>query len=124
MIVFLVLSGGSAYGEWVPLSSGGTVGTMYIDPDTIRRKENLVKMWHLADFKTIQNYQGSSYLSIKAQSQYDCREEQSRVLREIGFSENMGGGNVAYSISTEKAWKPVAPDSLALLLWEIACGKK
>ena len=49
VILLLVLSGGPAYAEWVEI--GNTKGaegyTLYVDPDSIRRKEDLVKMWVL-----------------------------------------------------------------------------
>lgn len=124
LITLLLLSSGPAYGEWVSLGESEEEITVYVDPDTIRGKGNLVKMWHLFDLKTIQTYRGSSFVSIKAQRQYDCLEERSRLLREIGFSNKMGRGNVVYSFSITKEWKPVAPASNNLLLWGIACGKK
>ena len=53
LVTLLVLGSGSAYAEWVKISSNDTA-IYYADPEAIRRKGTLVKMWVLVDFKTIQ----------------------------------------------------------------------
>lgn len=66
LITLLVLRSGPVYAEWVLTGSNGEKGmTVYVDPDTIRRKGNLVKMWVLSDYKTIQSVAGDSFLTIK-----------------------------------------------------------
>jgi hypothetical protein len=97
--------------------------TMYVDPNTIRRKGDLVKMWHLYDFKTVQTVEGDSFLSSVDQSEYDCAEERSRKLAYTRFSGNMGNDKPIYSNSDEGKWIPVAPRSVGLALWKFACGK-
>jgi hypothetical protein len=69
----------------------------YIDPDTILRKGDLVKMWELHDSKTTQTVAGNLFLSGKIQSEYDCAEERSRRLSITEFSGNMGSGEVVYT---------------------------
>ena len=55
VIMLLVLSCGSAYAEWIEVSANKIAGvTAYADPDTIRRKGDLVKMWSLFDLRTTQ----------------------------------------------------------------------
>jgi hypothetical protein len=98
--------------------------TVYADPDSIRRKGNLVKMWSLVDYKTIQTYSGGAVLSAKGQSEYDCEEERTRVLGGITFSGIMGRGAVVASHSEKEQWVPVAPGSIGQLMWKLACGKK
>ena len=124
LITLLVLSSAPACAEWVEVGDIGAGMTVYVNPDTIRRKGDLAKMWHLFDFKTAQTHQGNSFLSLKAQRQYDCANERTRVLAETGFSDNMGKGNVAYIIRDERKWAPVAPDSIAEGLWKVACDKE
>lgn len=68
--------------------------TAYVDRDTSRRKGDLVKMWHLDDFKTVQAVEDNSYLSIKTQQEYDCAEDRFRALAFTWFSDNMGLGTV------------------------------
>ena len=97
LITLLVLSSGPAYSEWVAVGGNEEAGvTVYADPGTIRRKGNLVKVWHLNDFKTVQIVNGISYLSVKAQHEYDCTKDRERILALMTFSGNMGSGKVVY----------------------------
>ena len=127
LITFLVLSSRPAYAEWVDVSSAESYGgfTMYADPDTIRRKGELVKMWHLHDYKTVQTEAGKSFLSLKSQSEFDCAEERVRLLAVTEFSGNMGKGNVVWSrYFAEGEWRPVEPESTGQTFWKLACGKQ
>ena len=54
LIILLMLSNVQAYGEWVSVSANNPGETMYVDTGTIRRTGDMVTMWALYDFKTIQ----------------------------------------------------------------------
>jgi hypothetical protein len=124
LIILLFLSSSPVYAEWVAIVANGEAGvTVYVDPATIRRNSNLVKMWQLSDFKTAQTIVNDSYLSFKMLSEYDCAEERTRSLALTNFSRNMGAGKVIVSASDEGRWEPVRPDSIAERLWRFACGK-
>ena len=124
LITLLVLSGGPAYAEWVAIGSTDDGMTAYADPDTIRRKEETVKMWILFDFKTTQTVAGHLMLSIKGQEEYDCDGKRRRVLTFSEFSGNMGGGQEVNSTSGEGTWVPVVPEGVVQTLWSFACSKK
>jgi len=127
LITLLSLSNGPVYAEWVAIASSQSKDgyyTVYVDPDTIRRKEELVKMWVLFDLKTTQTVAGRLILSIKGQEEYDCDGNSHRVLAVSEFSGNMGGGKEVYSTSDERTWLPVDPESVFHGLWKVACSKK
>ena len=125
LITLLMLNSGPVYAEWVLTSGNDDAGlTVYVDPDTIRRKGNLVKMWQLYDYKTIQTVAGDSLLSIKRYNEYDCTEERTRMLAYTWFSGNMGNGNVVYSTNDVQQWEPVVSRSIDRALWKVACSKK
>ena len=125
LIMLLGLSCGPAFAEWVEVSANKTAGVIaYADPDTIRRKGNLVKMSSLFDLQTTQTVRGNSYLSIKSQQAYDCAEDRSLALAYAKFSGSMGHGAEVYSVSAEQKWKPVSPMSVGQKLWKVACAKK
>lgn len=104
--------------------------TLYVDPDTIRRKGDRVTMWSLYDYKTVQTMEGDSFLSRKVEGEYDCTEEIRRMIGVTVFSGNMGSGKVVYMMnssidSTSKRWAPVRSTGVAARSqWEIACNKK
>jgi len=124
LITLLVLSSGPVSAGWVLTSGDDEAGlTVYVDPDSIRRKGNLVKMWQLYDYKTVQTVAGDSLLSIKRFNEYDCTEERTRMLGYTWFAGNMGNGNVVYSTMEQQPWEPVVARSINRSLWKVACGK-
>ena len=75
LVMFLVLSSGHVYAEWVLVSGDDAAGlAVYVDPATIRRNGNLAKMWQLYDYKTVQTVAGDSLLSMKRFNEYDCKK--------------------------------------------------
>lgn len=75
MIILLWLGSGLAYAEWVPISLTKREGgyDVYADPDTIRHKGDLVKMWILYDYKTLQSATGVAHLSDSIQVEATAR---------------------------------------------------
>jgi hypothetical protein len=127
LLLTLLLSSATASAEWVAIGSSDSLGgsTIYVDPDTIRRHGNLVKIWQLTDLKSLQTNARYSYLSHKGQFEFECLEEQSRLLAFTIFSGNMGSGTVVDRGSTPNdEWVPVAPGSIARILWKRACSKQ
>ena len=125
MGLMLLVTAGAASAEWT-IAGDTEVFIQYVDRATIRRNGNLVKMWGLSDFKTVQkSAAGKSYLSNKQQWEFDCKEEKRRTLAFTLFSGKMGNGNVVYSDDDVGGkWIPIQPESIDEIRWEIACGKK
>jgi len=125
LFILLFLSNGPAYAEWVAVGGNEEAGvTVYADLGTIRRNGNLVKAWHLNDFKTVQTVNGVSYLSVKAQHEYDCTKNRERIIALTKFSGNMGSGKVVYKDSDTRKWKLGSPGSASHDLGKLACNKK
>ena len=124
-ILIMLLAGVSsnAAAEWVEVGSSEKT-TVYVDPATIRRAGNLVKMWNLIDLKTATLTAGSKpYTSQMTQAEFDCKEEQWRRLYFSWHSGNMTRGEIVYSDSNPGTWEPVPPGSATEVLWKFACGK-
>lgn len=122
LITLFLLSRAPAYAEWVEV--GGSIDgnmTTYADPSTIRHKGNMVKMWGLYDFKTIQPGSGTPYLSRKWQNEYDCADEQIRFLAFYLYSGAMGTGDLVYFSVDPWKWTPVSPGSVNQSMWKLAC---
>ena len=123
MGLMLLVTAGAVSAEWT-VAGGNDQFVQYVDRATIRRNGNSVKMWDLFDYKTVQKRAGDAYLSVKSQSEYDCKEEQIRILALLYFSGKMGSGKVVYSTSEASTqWRPISPASIGETLWKVACGK-
>jgi len=124
LFTLLVLSSEPAYAEWMKIGDGDEAGrTVYVDPTTIRRNSNLVKMWQFYDYKTVQTVGGVRFLSAKEQWEFDCAEERGRVLALKEFSGNMGSGTMVDTNSQVGKWIPVMPGSIGHTVWTVACSK-
>ena len=123
LVTLLFLSSGPAYAEWVAMGTSTTEdgNTLYADPDTIRRKGEMVKMWQLYDLKTAITVAGTSVLSTMVQNEFDCGEERIRLLAFVHFSGNMGRGKMVYEEAIEQKWKPVSPGGFNQLGLQAAC---
>jgi len=125
LIILFFLCSVPAYAEWVMVSDSDEEGkTVYADPATIRRTGNLVKMWQLSDYKTVQIVAGIGFLTAREQWEFDCAAMRSRVIALEEFSGNRGSGTEVYTNSEVGKWQPVKPGSAAQGLWKIACSKK
>ena len=128
LITLLVLSSGSVHAEWVAVEKNNELAgimTVYVDPDTILRTGNLVKMWQLIDYKTMQGGRSPSrFSSTKIQKQFDCAEERLRLLALTNFWGNMGTGEPSGAYVEGGNWVAVEPDSMNQALWEVACNKQ
>ncbi len=125
VIALLVLSSGLAYAEWVAIGYSENLGgyTVYVDPDTIRRKgDHQVKVWALTDYTTMQTVGGRSFLSSKAQNEFDCAKELQHELAVTWFSGNMGNGIGVWHSSNKTEWRPAAPGSVGEGVWKYTCG--
>ena len=125
ILTLLFLISSPAYADWVAVGGKLEAGMgAYADSATMRREGDLVKMEVLFDFKTIQTNASVSYLSAKAQMEYDCAEQRFRGFTVMYFSGNMGSGKLLDHSSGKGKWLPVSPGSLDQTLWKVACGKK
>lgn len=112
--------------DWEEIAESSDGSKFYVDPDTIRKNGHRVKVWELVDSKTVAYSKSDkpSYLSIKLQHEYDCKEEQYRSLALSYHSGNMGSGKVSDSDADTTKWEPVPPRSMAETMWKFACGIK
>ena len=124
MGLMLLMTATAASAEWILVGDNDEF-IQYVDRTTIRRNGNLVKIWGLRDFKTVQKAaDGQSYLSSKTQEEYDCKEEKVRMLAFTVYDGKMGNGKVVESVYDATRWIPIAPESIGEAKWKKACGKK
>lgn len=124
LIILLAVVSSGAAAAWVAVDRN-EIYTAYVDPATIRRNGNMVKMWDLFDFKRPRSGDGvKPHMSQRGQSEYDCQEERFRVLTFSMHSGNMAGGELLSDESRPSPWDSVPPSTPIATLWKFACGKR
>ena len=121
--LMLAVVSSSAMAEWVEfIEDDEETLTVYVDPTTIRKKGNNVKMWVLADYKKDEEEFG--ILSARLKEEYDCKEKKQRILFMAAYSGHMGKDETVEILSEpEGSWQQPLVGGLAEALLEFACGK-
>jgi hypothetical protein len=126
LLTILQLSVGPVHAEWVgvggKVEKGLTVYNVYVETESIQRDGDIVSLWTLFDYMTIQSIVGGPWLSSKTRREYDCAEKRVRLLGYMTYTGNMASGEVVYSNSTQSAWEPIASDSMDANIWDVACS--
>ena len=122
MMLLAVMSHGAA-AEWINAGHNGDF-TAYTDPATIYRSGNVVRMLSLIDHKAEITKSGKTYISIKAQHEFDCKKAQARILFSSVHSGNMGKDKIVESSYSPGIFEPVMPRSIVETLWKAACKQR
>jgi hypothetical protein len=125
LTLVLVFISTDTMAEWTKVGESEHKGgyTAYADLASIRKAGNRVKMWTLSDYKIEQKASGVNFLSEKIRREYDCVEEQMRILAFSLFSWNMEKGELVRSYSQPQKWEEVQPGGMDEAEWKVACGK-
>ena len=123
LTLMLLLVSANAMAVWTAVKDEDEY-TVYADFATIRKDDNKAKMWALYDYIRVQEVSEGKSLSVKEQSEYDCKEKKRRLLAYSWLSKNMGAGNIVYTSSKPTKWKQVTTRNAVNILWEAACGKR
>ena len=123
--VLLAVVAGDAAAKWVRVSADAT-HVAYADPATIRKAGSMARMWSVFDYyqagPVLDN--GKSYLSTRAQFEYDCSADRMRPLAVSFHSRNMASGEIVHSTFAPGDWGPVPPGTMNQALWKTACRSR
>jgi hypothetical protein len=120
LMVLLAIASGSAAADWAVFSRNNDF-TGYIDSTSIIRTNNLVRVSSLIDFRAVRTDAGKTFVSVKAQHEFNCAEGQVRKLFLSELSGSMGKGeivNYSYKIGN---FELIQPSSILEALWRVVC---
>ena len=123
LLLMVVVSSGAIAG-WMRVGEYGEM-TVYADRINIRMQGEMVKMWHLIDYKSPQK-DGSDppFLSAKIHAEYDCNLKKNRELFMAWHSGNMGDGATTDTLNQIQPWTQISPKTVGETLWKLACRKQ
>ena len=111
---------GAAWAEWREVDKTDSF-TFYIDLATLRKEDNLRKIWLLAN-ATQRSVTGS--ISTLSKYEYDCKNDRYRSLAFSAYSEPMATGKMIDSINGEPTvWREIVPESSGYLVSKIVCAR-
>jgi hypothetical protein len=80
LMLLVVVNGNVIAEEWVAVNHN-EYATSYVNPATIIKDGNIVKMWSLVDCKAVSYFIGGSpFMSIMSHEEFDCKELRLRTL--------------------------------------------
>ncbi|MFA6920596.1 MAG: surface-adhesin E family protein [Gallionella sp.] len=121
-LLILALFSSNASAEWQSIGQNDAE-IAYVDSAGIQHRDrHRVRMWALFDLQRPRNFGDITYLSMKIQREYHCRDRESRIIALSAHAGNMGAGELVYSNNAHSKWTAVKPDSAEEALWNIACG--
>ena len=122
--VVLGLISSSANADWKLLEeSSNGIFNIHIENDSVKKTgSTTTKAWFLLDFKKPEKNRKGPYLSSKELIEFDCKEDKSRLLSSIKYSQKMGSGNIVDSLNEPNAdWTFAAPDTISAYLLKRVC---
>ena len=126
LMLMLLMVSMNVSAEWTNV--GGNVDdtrTVYVDFETLRKKDNNTKIWVLMDFKTVNQIKNVKFLTMINRFEYNCNEETVRQLDFYLYSGNMGSGEIVFSQTNIKNEpQSMLPNSMNENVFKITCGKK
>ena len=118
LLLALLLATSSAWAGWVLVAQIDT-GDHYIDPETIRKDGNFVRVWEIRNLKQRDK---DGELSRRTRWEYDCKQERSRLLSISSHSGPMAGGKTLTSVTEGMwGWADLAPDTVGSTVLKKVC---
>jgi len=118
-LVCLMMLAGSAWAEWV-MYGGEETSIFYYDPATVRKDGSMRRVWELQDLRKRRN---NGVMSRRMRSEYDCKQEQYRILALTSHTEPMADGMPFGTAGEDNTWRAIAPDTIAETIFNIVCAK-
>jgi hypothetical protein len=111
-----------AAAEWVIVNDTDEY-IAYVDPATISRDGDRVRMSDLIDLKSPRpSPRGNLHASSRSLGEFDCQDPRMRPLVFTLHSAQMGDGDIVEDVAISGGWLPVAPGTLLDILWQFACS--
>lgn len=126
LLLFLVLIFAtlSVNAKWLLMNEDDEV-SIYIETNSIKRKDNVVTYWKLFDYSVEQTFNNINYFSSKEKYETNCNTEEGASLLISFTSAKMGKGKSVYSYKAEqKNFIPNIPDTIGYTIYKFVCKRK
>lgn len=120
LLTLLLTAAAPAWTDWVRYSETKSA-FHYLDPDTILRDGNLVRVWTLQDW----NEPGSDGTrSLRILFEFDCQEERMRSVSAFAHSGHMAGGQASVTSDIlKRSWVNIVRGSAFASAFKLVCAR-
>ena len=123
-MMVLAVASGVALADWTIVGTTESKTDLYVDRATISKSGNFAKMWIMEDRKVADTFSGKTFLSAKLHYEYDCKDNQRRVLQSSLYSGQKAGGSNVQTGTKAGPWRPISSGRVSETMWKIACGRQ
>jgi hypothetical protein len=119
----LLVAAASAHAEWQRIEAPFTDVTLYVDHESVKKVgDRRVMLYHILDYKTLQQRDGREFRSEMFRNEYDCNKSTFNEMGHTWHKGQMGGDKMVHF--SEGAWYWTQPEagSVAEALLKHACS--
>ena len=107
--------------DWVELQSEPEA-TLYTQPSTIQKEGDNATMWVLINYKQpLLDKTGKQVLSDKLHYQYHCKDKMESIIATTAYTGPMASGDIVNENPDAPQVTPIAPGTLAEVMFKQAC---
>ena len=123
LFLLLMLIVSTAWAGWEHVVQDEDGARFLIDYQTIRKDGNKVKFWQLVNYSIPQTLGEIKYLSTRSRQEYDCKQEQKRVLTVTAFDTWNADGKAVVKEEETGKWQEIPPETVVRVIMEKVCRK-
>lgn len=123
LAALLALACGHAMADWTSLGDVGNA-ELFVDKSTIVRTGDKATMWSIYALKAPAAAGSASYVSLKRQDEFDCKESRMRPLQIAAYPKPMAEGTPVANEKSTANWSAPAAQSIGEKLLTVACAKE
>ena len=122
LLALVMLIASPAWAEWTKVAEGVEGTELFVNYSTIRIEGSKRKVWQLTNFSTPKKTAlGREVLSLRARVEFDCKQEQQRLLSVSIFSQYFAGGEVVKTENDGTNWQDIPPDAVGWKILQSVC---
>jgi hypothetical protein len=121
LLALLIMVSSPAWAEWAKVAEGVEGTELFVNYSTIRIEGSKRKVWQLTNFSIPKTALGREVLSLRARVEFDCKQEQQRLLSVSIFSQYFAGGEVIKTENDGTNWQDIPPDAVGWKILQSVC---
>jgi len=119
----LLVAAASAHAEWQRIEAPFTDVTLYVDHESAKKLgDRRVTLYHILDYKTLQNRDGREFRSEMFSTEYDCNKLSYSEKGHTWHKGQMGGDKMVHFSEGSWYWAQPEPGTVQEALLKHACS--